>query len=345
MIKFKNLLWVLTFAICTYILYLILDYYKGNIQTLYVKAVFESYRRVWDVLFSKSPIPLTLIWLGLLLLLLIYWSVLWKKNKWKWHNGIYGFIFIFCIHYIWFYWTWGFNYTRVDPWIVKPVKDSVFYLEMNDHIEYISKLRASIDMKTKNFNKREFEIEIRESLRNYLNIYGINAVGNPRCRYLYPSGSLLVWSAAGIYIPFSGESLMDPGLHTLAQAFTIPHELAHAFGVTHEAVCNFIAYKVCHQSPDPLIRYVAAFNYLKYLLADFRRINPNQYKRIFENLHPLVKTDLLEVHKQHDSYPEFIPAIRSWIYDRYLKSHGMPEGEFTYHQMVSLVIHDKYKTK
>lgn len=343
MIKIKNSLWVFVLTICTYLFYSYLNHYKGFFQNLYVELVFESYRQLWDFLFSKSPIPLTLVWLGLLVFLFMYIGLLWRRNKWKWYIGIYRISLIFCMHYIWFYWAWGYNYTRIDPWVVKPVIDSVFYYELNGQIEATSKLRESIDMKTMSFSKLDFEIEIREELRNFLSKNGIRAVGNPRCRYLYPSGSLLVWSAAGIYIPFSGESLMDPGLHPLSQAFTIPHELAHAFGITHEAVCNFIAYKVCNNHADPFIRYVAVFNYLRYLLSDFRRIHPQQYKEIIESLSPLVKSDLLEVHKLHDAYPEFIPAIRSWVYDRYLKSHGMPQGEFTYNQMVSLVIHDKYK--
>ncbi|MBK8955408.1 MAG: DUF3810 family protein [Saprospiraceae bacterium] len=340
---FAGALLVFVTALLTKYLYSYFENSGGFILNFYLNHFFWWYRKSWDFIFAGSPVALSLVWLTFVLLLILYGLYLKIGNKLSWLHLFLSTFILISIHYIWFYWAWGFNYNRPNPWIVSKVPDSIFYKEINDHLLYSGKLRATLDLGSSIFDKSIHEQKMRKALQDYLTGNGIKAVGKPRCRYLYPEGSLLVWSTSGVYVPFTGESLLDPGLHVLAQAFTIPHELAHAFGVTNEAVCNFLAYKVCSQSEDPLIRYAAAFNYLKYLLADLRRKNNEMYREVYTKLNALLIKDLADVRNKHDQYPELFPSFRDWIYDFYLKKHGMPEGEFTYNQMVSLVIADKKK--
>ena len=51
--------------------------------------------------------------------------------------------------------------------------------------------------------------------------------------------------AAGMYVPFTGEALVDPTRSAAGLPFTAAHELAHMLGVGNEGAANIAAYAAC----------------------------------------------------------------------------------------------------
>lgn len=51
--------------------------------------------------------------------------------------------------------------------------------------------------------------------------------------------------AAGMYVPFTGEALVDPTRSAAGLPFTAAHELAHMMGVGNEGAANIAAYAAC----------------------------------------------------------------------------------------------------
>lgn len=93
-------------------------------------------------------------------------------------------------------------------------------------------------------------------------------------------------SVAGIFIPFTGEALVDITRSPVAIPFTAAHELAHMLGVADEAAANLLAYERC-------VSYGGAFGYsarlwaLRYALN--RVENPGEMVR---GLEPGILSDL-----------------------------------------------------
>ncbi len=84
---------------------------------------------------------------------------------------------------------------------------------------------------------------------------------------------------AGIFVPFTGEALVDTTRSAVATPFTAAHELAHMMGIADEAAANYAAYVACTD-------YGGAFAYsarlwaLRYALA--RVENPGEVIRALD---------------------------------------------------------------
>ncbi len=323
---------------------------KGHpvFEKIYFSVIFRSIRFIWDSLSGWIPIPLVYPIL-FFILIRMSWSV-WKVCKRKTSRGQFlinlGFTFSFL--YIWFYLSWGLNYNRqdlTDRWgLDEPLTDSMLYKELINQTNLLDSLHSEFgDRRIYKGSSEELEHTLKTQLAEWSEENGFAAFGSPRCRKIWPPGVLLVWSATGMYFPFSGESLYDSGLHPLSVPFTMAHELAHGFGWTHEGDCNFIAYLACTRSSDPAIRYAAEFNYWRYLLASYHSMDPKGFKSYKSSLSHFLLEDLEAVREKHDKYPEFLPAFRSWFYDHYLSYHKIKGGARAYSDIVRMLIIYKLK--
>lgn len=323
----------------TWLLFKLLEAYPQLTELFFASYWFVGYRNFWDHTFGYLPFSLVYLWFFCALGTLVFLLVRWRKQKQSFRKFLLGVIGFFGIHYCLFYWMWGFQYTRTMPWIAQSVSDASFYKEYHQLRNVLVNLRENCSQELFGFDTDKLEHELRPYVLEFLCENGLKTSGKPRCKFLYPAGSLLLWSTSGMYLPFAGESIIDPGLPPLALPFTMAHELAHAYGITDEGICNFIAYWACSKSADSKIRYAGHFNYFKYLLREIQWRDPSFYRCERESLPKSIDQDLKEYAKTLDRYPEILPEFRDWMYDWYLKRHGISKGKRSYHQVVSLVIH------
>ena len=130
---------------------------------------------------------------------------------------------------------------------------------------------------------------------------------------------------------------MDKGLHPVQWPFTLAHEMAHGYGFGNEGVCNFWAALACLQSKDPGIRYAGRLAYWRYIAVEYRRYDPEGFRRAREALPREVTMDLKAIQKAMDRYPDLVPRLQYRLYDSYLKSQGVKEGMKSYSQVLLLV--------
>ncbi len=329
--------------------------FSDEVYEVYHYAVFMPLRWLYDNILGFSPIPMIyilmcLILFGLIksLLNIVYKSRL-SATKSELKDKLIRFLFKFSNIIAAFYLLWGFNYYRPSlSEILKLPDNKIDTSELINEFEIITgilqKERLTLSQDTIlsiTLDPIELENNIRNLEHNLLTTLNIPFSGRVRVRVLKPKGTLLVFSTAGIYIPFAMEGHIDAGLHPLKWPFTLAHEMAHGYGFTDEGECNFIAMLACMQSTDPLIRYAAILEYWRYL---YRRVEVYDAKKalnIKERLDCRINADMDDIRQYSDKYTDFIPFISNTIYDSYLKLHGIDEGINNYSDFIRLIINYK----
>ncbi|MDF1696881.1 MAG: DUF3810 domain-containing protein [Saprospiraceae bacterium] len=321
-------------------------------EWVYFKFVFQIIRVVYDYILGWIPFPMVYV-LFLGVVQLIYSFIQFKgfrKARTAWGKlssillpicSLIGAILFF------FYVLWGFNYqqkTLSEELEFPKIKadSSELYTEALFFMNQMKSLRSNISSDTIPLSFDQIPIhlenEIRENLEGLLNSWDIPTYGRVRVRKLYPKGTLLRISTAGVYIPFVFEGHIDAGLHPIQYPFTMAHEMSHGYGLADEGTCNFTGFLACMKSDDKMIQYSAMMSLWRYMANNLRRGAPFTYKKLVRELDANVRRDLIAVMDEMDKYPDILPKIRNAVYDTYLKSHGVKGGMTSYSTVVKLML-------
>lgn len=256
------------------------------------------------------------------------------------------FISTLCFLYTWFYTAWGIQFGATGLSDKLKLRDSVvdttYLLQQMEWTEgQLLKVRSQIHTDNNTaipLEKRPPNLEenLLKSVKETLLQWQLPASYDVRVRPLYPAGSLLIFSTAGIYLPFSMEGHYDPGLAHFHTPFVMAHELGHGYGITGEADCNFLAMVSCLRSDNAFIQYAGLLTYWRYLNADLRKSASYSYfKKAFSR--PIaIRTDLELLYDALDKYPEVMPVLRDFIYDNYLKANGIKDGIQNYDRITTM---------
>lgn len=246
----------------------------------------------------------------------------------------------------WFFWAWGYNYYRIPVeqamgLNVVPLDQQKIATDFEQETARLSSLRTSdffrdtFALSRENFPD-DLERRLRQSLKSVLTRYGYPAYGQVRGRLLYPSGIFLCFSTAGLYLPFTGEGHIDPGLHPVQWPYVMAHELSHGYGFGDEGTCNFWAYLACLHSGNPAIEYSGRLGYWRYLASAYRKYDPEFFQQARDQLPPGIINDLKAISEAMNRYPDLIPNLQYRVYDAYLKSQGISEGMLNYNRVLVL---------
>lgn len=327
------------------------------IYRYYQKYVFNYIRIYYDNSIGHLPFPFLYIVLPIFIWSWIYLAYKIKsENKSQKAGQTLKSIFLplgnlLGLYIFLFYFLWGMNYYRpaIQPLLhwQETIADS---LSLKTELQVITKLaekeRTRISVDTHALQLKTDWKNLEDSIRNLqtklLQSWSQPTPGCVRIRGLYPKGSLLCISTAGVYIPYVCEGHVDIGIHKLQWPFTLAHEMAHGYGWTDEGECNLVGMLTCMKSNDPVIRYSALLTYWRYLYYDFKEKEEANATTFFELLPKGIKADLIAIRANNDAYPEYFTAVRDVLYDAYLKMHGMPSGMDSYSQLVMLMHHWKY---
>jgi len=317
-------------------------------DTIYSRIFFPGIRNVIDLTLGNLPFPsvylFILLLLGILGLYILKFSrrIGWKERAFysvkAFANGLGALVFFFLI-------LWGFNYQRTPIFQQLGLKPKALDLsELKEEIWITQRLvlqyRGIITQDTIAITKILPYVELEKLVRNNvgenLDILGLNFTGKPRTKMFPPDGFMRKMGILGIYFPFTGESYIDPTLHPLEQPFTIAHEMAHSYGVTDEGEANFIAWVICSNSDDPLLRYSGQLRLLMYQFRDFYRIAPDEYKAFMKSLDRGIMNDLISLQKATESVKPFSLELSRKSNDIFLKSQGVKAGVNSYQQLPML---------
>lgn len=335
-------------ALFTLLLFMALPYESALVESWYSRGLFVAIRHIWDGLLGWIPIPLIYIWIIISILLLRYWY-----RRYDTHSRLGFFIYkivwpaaqLISLSLVLFYWLWAYNYKRINPLADKldlqtmEMTEDDLYEELYTVTDSMIRLREMISTDPF-FDWESVDIDwkyYREELEQMFADINLPAPSHVNVRLLYPKGSLLHISTAGVYLPWASEGHIDPGLHPITWPFTMTHEMSHGYGYTSEDRCNFFALLSCVRSDDPFMRYSGYFGYWRYLRSNAYRADCDRYHIYWEDHVPAtIKEDLRALIRYHDQYPDIMPVIRDVFYDQYLRSHGVSEGLRSYSRIIRL---------
>ncbi|MBK8347957.1 MAG: DUF3810 domain-containing protein [Saprospiraceae bacterium] len=325
---------------------------KNDIFELYHFRLFPFIRFAYDFTFGQLPFPFVYILILVLIFTIVRGVMLFKRNLVQ--EGV-RFAALFAvqklIHFTGiivfiFYFGWAFNYYR--PSLSEQLKlpeieiDSAMLVNELQELSKMIKLERSLltDAKSEynpEIEMLEMENKMRTSQKQILQSWGSNTPGYVRVRALYPKGCLLRFATAGIYLPFAFEGHIDPGLNKIIWPFTLAHEMAHGYGYTDEGECNFIGFITCVNSKDPFYRYSGLLSYWRYLFYEVNHRYPAIATQIYSEIGQGIRSDLKAIRRENEKYPDILPKLRDFIYDTYLKNHGVTKGLRSYNELLILV--------
>lgn len=345
------------FIVVTLMAHILLAFFPGTCMELYQGYLYGAMRKLFDFTIGLSPLP----FIYPLVVLFFYYIIMHVIQDNSRRVGSVSSVFLALMKKISFlsvilvcifYWVWGFNYyqenlsSRMN--LGKVHIDSAYIREeICEVIPRLNALREDIKedeiLSLKGNGYKSMESTIRVSQENILQKMGWKPSGKVRVRRLPPEGFLLGWSTSGIYIPFSFEGHLDPGLHPLQYPFTLAHEMAHGYGVTNEGDCNTIALISCMHTGSPLYEYAALLTYFRYLWFD-ARWSEKQRTEISAFISAIVREDLVAIKNQADKFPDFLPRWRDIVYEAYLHWMGVDDGLDSYHSIVDKMaaLHEQY---
>ncbi len=318
------------------------------VEKYYLNTTYQSIRLVYAATAAHLPFAFVYVLLPLVLICLWRLGVSMKENinSGSFKKAIIVIPFLLLVFYNLFYFFWGFNYRTRD--VSKRLNLSSISLdtlmiaqELIVVNEALTQIRARLcaDTIAVSYNLRPPDVEekIRLSQQKLLSGWGFIADKTIRVRPLYPKGTLLIWSTAGIYNPFSFEGHYDAGMFHLQSTYVIAHEMAHGYGITNEADCNFIALLTCLNTGNDYIMYSGLLTYWRYLMNELKeKARYSFYKAAYHR--PLgVRRDIKALYDALDKYPDVMPHLRDLIYDTYLKTNGVHDGLKSYNKVIDLV--------
>lgn len=315
---------------------------------IYSRKFFPVIRNVIDQTLGYLPFPSVYFFIiAVLIVLGIFIHRLRERYGWKRKllyslralaNGLGALIFFFLV-------LWGYNYQRTPIFQQLGLKTESLDLEkLKEEVMITQRLveqyRRLITTDTVAITEilpyPELEKVVRVNMGENLDMLGLNFTGRPRTKLFPPPGFMRRMGILGIYFPFTGESYIDPTLHPLEQPFTVAHEMAHSYGVTNEGEANFIAWVICGNSNDPLLKYSAQLRLLMYQIRDYYRMDPEDYKVFIQGLDLGVKKDILSIREASEAIQPISYELSRKSNDIFLKSQGVKAGVKSYQQLPML---------
>jgi uncharacterized protein DUF3810 len=321
------------------------------VERYYSRGFYALVRHVFDALTSWMPFALVYLLFAILVFMGVQKTIWFFKNKNPWPAkillGLHG-LLAFAGGVVFFFLAlWGYNYGRqplekslgISP---QPLTVAELRQELEVSTATAQQLRQALRVTgdsavTATLLPQDLENLLRSELKKCLQQYGYPVSGKVRGRLLYPKGMLLRISTAGVYIPFTGEGHIDPGLHHLQLPFVMVHEMSHGYGFGGEGTCNFLAYLTCRQSENAFLQYVGELYYWRYVASNYRRIQRKEFEVFKENLPPGMVNDLRAIRRQIEKYPDIFPAVRDAAYTAYLHAQGIKDGLKNYNRVIMMV--------
>lgn len=322
-----------------------------QIEQWYSRGLYGAIRIVFGAL--TGWLPFAAVYLLFVVLLVGFLRVLFrfsfgKMKTWAWWLSSLHSLLAFMGAVVFFFLVlWGYNYGRL------PLEDQI---TLNPHPLTYDELKSEMELATaevvqarrvllgddtsvvqKKYSAAELEPLLARELALQLKSLGYPVFHRVRARLIYPKGILLRISTAGVYIPFTGEGHVDPGLHHLQLPFVMVHEMSHGQGFGSEGTCNFLAYLTCRGAADPYLNYIGLLYYWRYVASDYQVYDPHGYDEIHNNLPEGVKNDLIAIRRSIERYPDILPAVRNAAYTAYLHAQGIHDGLKNYDRVIMLV--------
>ncbi|MFQ5674709.1 MAG: DUF3810 domain-containing protein [bacterium] len=338
---------VIGVALSFYLLLQLLSNYPESVEKYYTNGIYPTLALIFSKISGPLPFSLTelLLW-GAIFVGLSQTINRIKQRKLRLGPLVLNVLSFASLVYIWFYLFWGINYmrlplrARLDLETVHLEMDSfdstfVDIIRNGNHLNLAYSMR-DIDEINANIDSSYGEVFSKLGLKLFKHIqHGKTFVGN----WIFNETT-----TSGFFSPFFHEIHYNRDMLVFELPFVLAHEKAHFLGYTSEAEANFLAYLVCINAKEPLVRYSGYFSLLNYFFLSLGDDKERQ-KTFAALLNDGVKLDLVAVRERWMSHAGVISRFSSKGYDLYLKANQVAEGIQNYSKVVDLIIRYYGKTK
>jgi hypothetical protein len=155
---------------------------------------------------------------------------------------------------------------------------------------------------------------------------------------------------AGIYVPFTGEAIVNADTLDAHLPFSLCHEMAHRMGFAPEDEANYVAFLATSASSDPVYQYSAyhlAFIYCANALAKSTQstltgqpwTGVSLHSQLWAGVAPEVMPDFAKQTEHIKEYEGPLQQAGEAVNDKYLQTVGQQEeGIESYGLVVDLLI-------
>ena len=152
------------------------------------------------------------------------------------------------------------------------------------------------------------------------------------------SDLMSAFSIGGVYIPWTGEALVNAGPADFTVPFSAAHEIAHQRGWAREDEANFLAFLVLRGSPDPDLRYAGEASAFLYVASALQGLSESELAELRSLLPDGFRRDRQALDRYWSAWRGPLAAAGTAINDHYLKAQGQGEGVKSYGRMVDLLL-------
>lgn len=142
----------------------------------------------------------------------------------------------------------------------------------------------------------------------------------------------------GIYIPFTGESCVNPNTYNASIPFTMCHELSHSLTVAPEDEANFCAFLACLNNEDPAFQYSGWYTAFVHTYNALKKADPAAAEQIWNGLSQSLRRDCDQATQHYDQYEGSVQDTAKKFNDAYLKAFQEESGIQSYGEVTDLLI-------
>ena len=142
----------------------------------------------------------------------------------------------------------------------------------------------------------------------------------------------------GIFVPFTGESGVNPGTYNASIPFTMCHELAHRLTVAPEDEANFCAFLACKASSSPAFQYSGWYSAFVYTYNALHKADRDAASQVWNGMTERLKQDCRNANTHYDQYEGEVQEAAQKVNDTYLKVFQEESGVQSYGEVADLLI-------
>lgn len=174
---------------------------------------------------------------------------------------------------------------------------------------------------------------------------GYEALPNPcfngstaRVKRLSAAKLYSYFGITGIFVPFTGESGVNPDAFEASLPFTMCHELAHRMAFPAEDDANFCAYLACMANPSPEFRYSGAYSAFLYCYNALYKSSPAKAAQVWEAASDELRADCHAASVHYEPYEGVVQDAAQKVNDLYLKAFQEEGGVQSYGAVADYLI-------
>lgn len=251
---------------------------------------------------------------------------------------------LFLLHNF-FYLSWGLNYYRLTlhehyDLDVADVSKEDYFQVLDSLVDCTNKLRAQLSARPywNQEDRQRVQTEMMQLMRRDSTFSKILSKKHIQIKQPFSSTAASYFTVTGYFNPFTHEVQVNALIPSVGYPFTCVHELAHQMGIGFEDECNFIAFQILQNHPNPAYQYSAHYEALQSFLQDLRYSDEALFDRYMKQLNPEIIKDLKEEYAFWSNYRGPVDYISGIIYNQYLQHNNQPEGILRYGMMNRLII-------